>query len=751
MANEIEESTAWRLVEPILRGLSDPAVVVRPDLSVAARNSAFDQLVGQSPRTLSRRIAAGVRVGDLITFVDGDESALILKSFRTNRVGRLAEIDVRSADGRSCIVWLTTIPVVDDQDRVVAVIAHFRDVSAEARMQARFKELLALSQARGDELERLVEMRTRELSAAFEEVRRLARTDPLTGLLNRRAFTELVANGIAAARRHERCAALIMCDLDHFKRVNDELGHRAGDIVLAASAQVLKRTFRNIDSLCRFGGEEFVVFLGDATAEGALQAAERARELLEKTAPRHRTVPSTLRQTASFGVALYPADGTTLDELIGCADSAMYVAKKMGRNRVVRYERRASGLKPSATNQHILPRTPTETSRAAQRAASGTIELERLLIIDSDPERQARYKEAVGAEFDVACVSTPLEALAQSEREEFGVYIADMNQSEHSGMFVLGELLRQQPGAIRVLMVENAHPFEQLLGTNLATIDYVLLRDDYRHLMDAIENCRARRSSYRTNPLARGARTPGWVFHVNEIEEIIATGRFDLALQPIVSADKREVFAHEVLCRLPEACDVQLEEFFDWAVREGAIWRLGRAIRSKAVNHLEEHRSAVLFFNLHAAELLDPHLTLRETELDRFAERVIFEVTERAAIGDFVGMRRTMGRLRDRGFRFAIDDLGAGYAGLNSVAMLSPDFIKVDMTITRDIDQWPVKARLMRSVVSFADEAGVKVVAEGIQTEDEARVIAETGCHYFQGFLVGRPTLMAHPAVKPPA
>lgn len=155
-----------------------------------------------------------------------------------------------------------------------------------------------------------------------------ARRDALTGLLNRRGFEERLEVELARATRAERPVALILGDVDHFKTVNDELGHPAGDAVLLRIAGVLEGIGRRGDTVARIGGEEFVFIVPDADAEMAFELAERARVALEK-AFADEPVPL----TASFGTVAFPADGTTASSLLETADRALYAAKRGGRNR----------------------------------------------------------------------------------------------------------------------------------------------------------------------------------------------------------------------------------------------------------------------------------------------------------------------------------------------------------------------------------------------------------------------------------
>jgi diguanylate cyclase (GGDEF)-like protein/PAS domain S-box-containing protein len=160
-----------------------------------------------------------------------------------------------------------------------------------------------------------------------------ANTDPLTGLLTRRSFTRIGTKLISRLAEKGQSIALILADIDHFKSFNDRFGHLMGDIVLREVADVLKKGVRQNDVLCRFGGEEMIALLPNATEAVALDVAERLRSNLEE----HAFAEIEEKVTASFGVTICNSkDCGSLDDLISAADRAMYQAKESGRNRVVR-------------------------------------------------------------------------------------------------------------------------------------------------------------------------------------------------------------------------------------------------------------------------------------------------------------------------------------------------------------------------------------------------------------------------------
>ncbi len=162
-----------------------------------------------------------------------------------------------------------------------------------------------------------------------------ARTDPLTGVLNRRAMHERFEAELARAERHVRDISVLLLDADHFKQINDVHGHHLGDDVLVEIANILGGSQRQTDIVARFGGEEFAVVLPEVGLAAAQRVAERFRVLVEE-----RFVDCPADVTISLGVASWPHHGTTVDELLRSADQALYASKAFGRNRVTVFDAR---------------------------------------------------------------------------------------------------------------------------------------------------------------------------------------------------------------------------------------------------------------------------------------------------------------------------------------------------------------------------------------------------------------------------
>lgn len=157
--------------------------------------------------------------------------------------------------------------------------------------------------------------------------------DALTGIYNRRFLEESLPRELARAARQNRSLAVMMLDIDHFKRFNDTHGHPGGDALLAAVGKLLKQECRAADIPCRYGGEEFTVIMPDTDAEAALVQAERIRAAVSRLAVRHEGAPLSA-VTASLGIAVYPHHASVQDVLLELADEALYRAKSGGRNQV---------------------------------------------------------------------------------------------------------------------------------------------------------------------------------------------------------------------------------------------------------------------------------------------------------------------------------------------------------------------------------------------------------------------------------
>jgi len=225
---------------------------------------------------------------------------------------------------------------------------------------------------------------------------------------------------------------------------------------------------------------------------------------------------------------------------------------------------------------------------------------------------------------------------------------------------------------------------------------------------------------------------------VSEIERILREDRLHIALQPIIDLRSREVVGLEALSRFDTPARKPPNIWFEEAQQGGMEEKLELHAIKKAMATAEEIPGEI-----YISVNLSPE-TILETDKDDLLNclhpaRTIVEVTEHSSIEDYDLIAEALRPLRDRGARLAVDDAGAGYASFRHILSLEPDIIKLDMSITRDIDTDYRKQALAKSIIAFAEATGSEIVAEGIETGAELRELRMLGVHKGQGYLTGKP------------
>ena len=218
--------------------------------------------------------------------------------------------------------------------------------------------------------------------------------------------------------------------------------------------------------------------------------------------------------------------------------------------------------------------------------------------------------------------------------------------------------------------------------------------------------------------------------------------------QPIVWArpwqDRQpSIFGYEALLRTIDKTLPHPGAILDAAERLERVTKLGRLLRTKVAQEFADAapERGVAFVNLHANDLFDRTLTSPFSPLTKVAARVVLEITERNSLDGLADVRYRVAELRDLGFRIAIDDLGGGHARMGHFTPLDTDFVKLDMSLVRDVDSHPIKQRLVESITQLCRDNGTLVIGEGVETQPEADTLIRLGCDLLQGYLVARPAL----------
>ena len=209
---------------------------------------------------------------------------------------------------------------------------------------------------------------------------------------------------------------------------------------------------------------------------------------------------------------------------------------------------------------------------------------------------------------------------------------------------------------------------------------------------------------------------------------------------PIVRATTGEIFGYEALARGRMRSLRSPEVMFEVAAEADLVWELSRLCRARAVEGMRAQlvSGQLLFLNVDPHDFADPAFTEDALMVDE-PGCVVIEITERTAIKDYPKFRERLRAFRERGYRFAVDDAGSGYAGLGSIANLEPDFIKLDMSLINGIDTNFIKQNLVETMVRFADDQGAMVIAEGVERSEEYETVKSLGVHLVQGFFLHRP------------
>jgi EAL domain-containing protein (putative c-di-GMP-specific phosphodiesterase class I) len=369
----------------------------------------------------------------------------------------------------------------------------------------------------------------------------------------------------------------------------------------------------------------------------------------------------------------------------------------------------------------------------------------RVLVVDDEPAlRRAMGRSLAGRGHEVVQAASGQEAIDELDRGRFDVVVSDIQMTGLDGMHLLREVHARE-SELPVVLVTGAPDIRTAMeATEFGALLYLTKPFDLGKLAQVVERAivRYRGAVARREALARvgeaAARDDGRAALGGGFERALAT--LWMAYQPIVRPADRTTLGFEALVRTREPSLPHPGALLGAAETLGRLPDLGRAIRRAAAGAMGLAPSgALLFVNLHARDLLDDELFAQAEALSGIARKVVLEITERASLEEVPDFKKRVEALREMGFRLAVDDLGAGYAGLNSLTTLEPEVVKLDMALVRGVAASARQQKLIRTMTTLCQDLGITAVVEGVETVEERDVLLDLGCEYFQGYLFARP------------
>jgi EAL domain-containing protein (putative c-di-GMP-specific phosphodiesterase class I) len=378
---------------------------------------------------------------------------------------------------------------------------------------------------------------------------------------------------------------------------------------------------------------------------------------------------------------------------------------------------------------------------SAARSSSPNLEAPaRVVLVDDDPLIMRALTTVLTREGYVLETFGDPRAVVERARDRsagsIDLIVSDITMPQMTGLEMLGAL-REQNTIVPVVFLTGAPRVgDAMSAMELGAFRYLAKPIDLEQLRRVVSE------AIRWGRLTRAATDGPAADARARLEAAFgrALGGIELAFQPIVVAGSGELYGYEALMRSSEPELPSPPAVLDAAEKLGRLHELGRHLRDRVAQQARDAGPRATFFvNLHPSDLADPTLYDVESPLTEHAPSIVLEITERASLEGIDEVEKRIARLRSLGFRIAVDDLGAGYAGLSYFARVSPDVVKVDMSLTRGIDADPVRRRVVGSLCALAHDLHMTVVAEGIETEAELACVTRLGVELVQGFFIARP------------
>jgi EAL domain-containing protein (putative c-di-GMP-specific phosphodiesterase class I)/GGDEF domain-containing protein len=400
------------------------------------------------------------------------------------------------------------------------------------------------------------------------------------------------------------------------------------------------------------------------------------------------------------------------------------------------------------------PKVPT-VSAAIDSIRQTVIDRKELLVLYFNFDRYTKIEEIYGWEKLDQVLETTVHAirdfLSETQLSTAEVVVNFINDDDFVVLFVPQSEALVPTSEEITEMTANLHQFiasrvEEEHGDDISSLFDTFVGSAHVHYDPKI---RLERQIYRAIRDAASSSNSveqrEFALKAADLRETLRTGGLYIDYHPIVVTETQDIFGYEALARGTMKSMRRPEVMFEVAAQTDMIWELSRLCRNTAIAGMKQRleKEELLFLNVDPHDFTDPMFTEHDMDVGD-PTRVVLEITERTAIRDYPKFRGRLKDFRDRGYRFAVDDAGSGYAGLGSIANLEPNFIKLDISLINCIDVNFNKQSLVEGMVRFANDQNAMVIAEGVETAEEYETVKQLGVHLVQGFYL-------HPPAPEPA
>jgi len=773
------------LLKSTLDALTEGVVLIDKKERIIIANSAFAEIIGTRPRKLKGKSLASLGWKHVNNYDHESPWKVSIQKgiqlteqqmYRVDRHGekKLYVIDCKHARNSS--------------GKHSGVMVTFDDVTSREAKNDQLEDMLGMLKKSRDEIRR-----------QNEALQILATRDSLTNCLNRRSFYEKYETVFRVAQRAEHPLACIMTDIDLFKSINDRYGHTQGDNVIVNVANVLHQSLRSTDTVCRYGGEEFCIILPGIDLSQATEMSERARENIAQLALANEPDGNPISVTSSFGIAAIEHQPDSLSQLIDRADRALYHSKRTGRNRVTTWlpgkfnDEETPVCRPGDTTQATATQSassyPSGNGRlpdldsltglpnrkefhssimsAVQSCRDGHQHASIMMLdLDMFNRINSTLGYAIGDELlkiasyrivDVLRGTDSVARLSDANAvtsiyrlggDEFGILLTGLDCTEFTGQIVsriIDSITSQvdlQEHEIHLscsvgisLFPDDGDSADTLLKNASTALYHAKLQGQNNYQFyneklnrDSLENLRLE----------------------NDLRHAIERNELALHYQPKIDLATGKVNSVEALVRWrhPEIGMIPPNEFIPIAEKTGLITSLGYWVLDTACRQIREWQDAgydqlTVAVNLSAIQfrhtdlLEEIHNTLEATGI--CAHQLELEITESTIMEDIDIASSTMRALHCSGIHISIDDFGTGYSSLSHLKRFPINTVKIDRSFIRDITTDTDDAAIVGAIIAMAHNMGLKVIAEGVETQQQLDFLHSMQCDEVQGFLFSPP------------